>query len=89
MLNILVVILLEIQEVFYYFHQINKNHPTQKPLKLCEYFIKTYTNENDLVLDNCCGSGTIPLACKNLNRRFIGMEIEEKYYTIAKERIEI
>lgn len=62
-------------------------HPTQKPIDACEYFIKTYTNENDLVLDNCMGSGTAGLACKNLNRRFIGIELEEKYFEIAKERI--
>lgn len=62
-------------------------HPTQKPLELCEYMIKTYTNEGDLVLDNCMGSGTTGLACKNLNRRFIDIEKEEKYFEIAKERI--
>lgn len=64
-------------------------HPCQKPLEACEYFIKTYTNEGDLVLDNCMGSGTTGLACKNLNRRFIGIEKEEKYFEIAKERIRI
>lgn len=63
-------------------------HPTQKPLALCEYLIKTYTNENDLVLDNCMGSGTTCLAAKNLNRQFIGVEKEEKYFNIAKQRIE-
>ena len=62
-------------------------HPTQKPVELVEYFIKTYTNENDLVLDNCMGSGTTGLACKNLNRRFIGIEQDEKYFNIALERI--
>ena len=62
-------------------------HPTQKPLALCEYMVKTYTNEGDLVLDNCMGSGTTGLACKNLNRRFIGIEKEEKYFEIAKDRI--
>lgn len=62
-------------------------HPTQKPLALCEYLIKTYTNEEELVLDSCIGSGTIPLAAKNLNRHFIGIEKEEKYFYIAKERI--
>ena len=60
-----------------------------KPLESCEYFIKTYTNEGDLVLDSCMGSGTTGLACKNLNRRFIGIEKEEKYFEIAKERIGI
>ena len=62
-------------------------HPTQKPLSLCEYMVKTYTNEGDLVLDNCMGSGTTGLSCKNLNRRFIGIEKEEKYFEIAKDRI--
>lgn len=64
-----------------------KVHPTQKPLALCEYMIETYTNEGDLVLDNCMGSGTTGLACKNLKRRFIGIEKEEKYFEIAKDRI--
>ena len=63
-------------------------HPTQKPVSLCEYLIKTYTNEGDLVLDNCMGSGTTGVACKNLHRDFIGIEIEKKYFDIAKERIE-
>lgn len=62
-------------------------HPTQKPVALCEYLIKTYTNEGDTVLDNCMGSGTTGVACKNLNRDFIGIELEEKYFEIAKERI--
>jgi site-specific DNA-methyltransferase (adenine-specific) len=65
----------------------NKLHPTQKPVELCEYLIKTYTNENDLVLDNCMGSGTTCLAAKNLNRQFIGMEKEESYFNIAKTRL--
>ena len=62
-------------------------HPTQKPVACVEYLIKTYTNEGDLVLDNCMGSGTTAIACMNLNRDFIGFEIEEKYYNIALERI--
>ena len=62
-------------------------HPTQKPVALCEYLINTYTNENDLVLDNCMGSGSTGVACVNTNRRFVGIEIEEKYYNIANERI--
>lgn len=62
-------------------------HPTQKPVSLMEYLIKTYTNEGDLVLDNCMGSGTTGVACVNLNRDFIGIEIDEKYFEIAKERI--
>lgn len=62
-------------------------HPTQKPVKACEYFIRTYTNKNDIVLDSCMGSGTTGVAAKNLNRRFIGIEKEEKYFKIASERI--
>ena len=65
-----------------------KLHPTQKPVALMEYLIKTYTNEGDLVLDNCMGSGTTGVACKNLNRDFIGIELDEKYFKIAQERIE-
>lgn len=65
----------------------NPLHPTQKPVKLMEYLIKTYTNEGDLVLDNVMGSGTTGVACKNLNRRFIGIELDDKYFSIAKERI--
>jgi len=53
-----------------------------------EYLIKTYTNEGDLVLDNCMGSGTTGVACRNLKRNFIGMELDERYFKIAKERIE-
>ena len=63
-------------------------HPTQKPLELFEWLIKTYTNEGDSVLDNCMGSGTTGVACKNLNRDFIGIELDEKYFNIAKERID-
>lgn len=63
-------------------------HPTQKPLKLLELLIKTFTNENDLVLDNTMGSGSTGVACKKLNRNFIGIEQDEKYFNIAKERIE-
>lgn len=63
-------------------------HPTQKPITLLEYLIKTYTNEGDLVLDNCMGSGRTGVACVNTNRNFIGMELDERYFNIAKERIE-
>ena len=63
-------------------------HSTQKPISLCEYFIKTYTNEGDIVLDNCVGSGTIAVACINTNRNFIGIELLESYYNIAKNRVE-
>lgn len=62
-------------------------HPTQKPTELLEYLIKTYTNENDVVLDNCMGSGSTGVACVNTNRRFIGIEKDEKYFEIARERI--
>jgi DNA modification methylase len=62
-------------------------HPTQKPVELCEYLIKTYTNEGETVLDNCMGSGTTGVACKNLNRNFIGMELDKEYFEIAKKRI--
>ena len=62
-------------------------HPTQKPEKLLEALIKTYTDPGDIVLDNCMGSGSTGVACKNLNRNFIGVELDEKYFEIAKERI--
>lgn len=62
-------------------------HPTQKPLALIEELVKTYSNESDTVLDNCMGSGTTGVACKNLNRNFYGIEKEKKYFDIAKERI--
>jgi site-specific DNA-methyltransferase (adenine-specific) len=62
-------------------------HPTQKPLALMEYFIKTYSLEWDLVLDFTCGSGTTLVACEKLNRKWIGIELEEKYCEIAKQRI--
>ena len=62
-------------------------HPTQKPLELMKYLIKTYSNETDLVLDNTMGSGTTCLAAKELNRKFIGIEKEQKYYDIAVARI--
>jgi site-specific DNA-methyltransferase (adenine-specific) len=67
---------------------INKNiHPTEKPVALLEYLIKTYTNENETVLDNCMGSGSTGVACVNTNRNFIGIELDENYFNIAKERI--
>jgi len=68
-------------------HNVGNVHPTQKPVALCEYLIKTYTNECDLVLDNCIGSGTTAIACINTNRNYIGFELEKKYYDIALERI--
>lgn len=64
-----------------------KVHPTQKPLSLIEYMIKTYTNEGDLILDNCAGSGTTGLGAKNLNRNYIMMEQDPKYFEIAKARV--
>lgn len=68
--------------------QKNKIHPTEKPVKLCEYLIKTYTQKDDIVLDNCMGSGTTGVACVNLNRKFIGIELDDNYFEIAKARIE-
>jgi site-specific DNA-methyltransferase (adenine-specific) len=62
-------------------------HPTQKPVELFEYLIRTYTNEGELVLDNCIGSGTTAVACIKNNRNYIGFELSEKYYTIAEQRI--
>ncbi len=62
-------------------------HPTQKPVELLEYLIKTYTNEGETVLDNCAGSGTTAIACLNTNRNYILMEKEEKYYNLINERI--
>lgn len=66
---------------------IEKFHPTQKPVALLEYLIKTYTNEGETVLDNCMGSGSTGVACKNTNRNFIGIELNDEYFEIAKERI--
>ena len=65
----------------------NPPHPTQKPLALMEYLIKTYTNEGEIVLDFTCGSGTTLLACKKLNRKYIGIEKEKKYCDIAEKRL--
>ena len=68
--------------------QKGKVHPTQKPVALLEYLIKTYTNEGETVLDNCMGSGSTGVACINTNRNFIGYELDEHYFQIAKERLE-
>jgi len=68
-------------------NQKNKVHPTQKPVALFEYLIKTYTNEGDIVLDNCAGSFTTAIACLNTNRKYICMEKEEQYFEIGKNRI--
>lgn len=64
-----------------------KVHPTQKPVELMEYLVKTYTNEGDIVLDFTMGSGTTGVACRNLNREFIGIELNEDYFHIAEDRI--
>ena len=63
-------------------------HPTQKPVELLEWLIYTYTNENETVLDNCMGSGSTGVACVNTNRHFIGIELDENYFNVAKQRIE-
>jgi site-specific DNA-methyltransferase (adenine-specific) len=68
-------------------HTTKCKHPTQKPIELMEYFIKTYTNEGETVLDNCMGSGTTGVACKRTGRHFIGIEKDEKYFEIAVNRI--
>lgn len=68
--------------------ETERQHPTQKPLALLEYLIKTYTNEGELILDATMGSGSTGVACKRTNRNFIGIELDEKYFNIAKERIE-
>ena len=73
--------------------QINKStefmHPMQKPLALCEYMVKTYTNEGDVILDNCCGSGTTGVAAKNLDRNYIMIEAEERFFEMTIARINI
>ena len=63
-------------------------HPTQKPVELLEYLVKTYTNYGDIVLDNCMGCGSTGIACVNTGRRFIGMELDEQYFDTASNRIE-
>ena len=72
------------------FEKIRKGaiHPTQKPVALLEYLIKTYTNEGEMVLDNCMGSGSTGVACINTNRKFIGIEKDDKYFDIAANRID-
>lgn len=76
------------QSVLYFDRESKPIHPTQKPLDLIEYLIKTYTNEGDLVLDNCMGAGTTGVACKHLDRDFIGIELDPNYFELAKQRIE-
>lgn len=68
-------------------HDKDKFHPTQKPVALLEYLIKTYTIEGDTVLDNCMGSGSTGVACLHTNRNFIGMEINQEYFSIAQQRL--
>ena len=68
--------------------QTNKVHPTQKPVALLEYLIKTYTNEGETVLDFTMGSGSTGVACLSTNRNFIGIELDQKYYNIAKNRLQ-
>lgn len=75
------------RSVLYYNRPHPPIHPTQKPIELLEYLINTYTNEGDLVLDNCIGSGTTAIACKRTNRNFIGIEKEQKYFDIANKRL--
>jgi len=65
----------------------DKHHPTQKPVALFEYLIKTYTNEGDTILDNCAGSGTTGIACQNTNRNYILIEQEQKYFDIIEQRL--
>lgn len=62
-------------------------HPTQKSVELLEWLVKTYSNEGDIILDSCMGSGITGIACKNLNRKFIGIELDDNYFEVAKERI--
>ena len=71
-----------------HFKQERGLHPTQKPVPLMEWLIRTYTNEGDVVLDNTMGSGTTGVACKNTNRKFIGMEQDTDYYNITKKRLD-
>lgn len=70
-------------------NQLNRVHPTQKPVEILEYLIKTYTNEGDLVLDFTMGSGSTGVACLNTNRKFIGIELDKNYFDIAKNRMGI
>lgn len=69
-------------------HPSTTLHPTQKPVELLSWLIKTYTNENMIVLDNCMGSGSTGIGCLNTNRKFIGIELDDKYFDIAKQRID-
>jgi site-specific DNA-methyltransferase (adenine-specific) len=74
--------------VLYFNRDETALHPTQKPVALFEYLIKTYTNEGNLVLDNCAGSGTTGVACKNTNRNYILIEKEQEYIDIINKRLQ-
>lgn len=74
-------------QILNFANESNTVHPTQKPVALLEYLIKTYTNEGETVLDNCMGSGSTGVACKNTNRHFIGIELDKNYFEIASERL--
>jgi DNA modification methylase len=69
-------------------NNLNRLHPTQKPVEVCEWLIKTYSNKGDVVLDNCIGSGTTAIAAINTNRNYIGFELEKEYYEISNQRIQ-
>lgn len=75
------------RSVVYFVRDRDKFHPTQKPIELLKYLLKTFSNEFDLILDNTMGSGTTGVACRDLNRKFIGIEMDEKYFNVAKNRI--
>ena len=75
------------RDVQFFTHETKPIHPTQKPVSLFEYLIKTYTNENDIVLDNTAGSGTTAIAAINTNRKFVCIEMDENYFNLANERI--
>ena len=79
--------LLPKQLIYFSREQRGKVHPTQKPVALLEYLVKTYTLEGETVLDNTMGSGSTGIACKNLNRNFIGIELDPDYFKIAEKRI--
>lgn len=76
------------KSILYFSPDRDKFHPTQKPVPLLEYLIKTYTNEGEIVLDFTMGSGTTDVACANLDRSFIGIELKKDYFKIAAERID-
>lgn len=75
--------------VLYFNKEARTIHPTQKPQDLLKYLIKTYTREHDIILDNCMGSGSCGVACATTNRRFVGIELNNDYFKIAKNRIEM